>query len=422
LDEIQSSIYHDFVSSTVMSLVVDTSDEDSDDVDERHERTLFQVTLCSSLENTRYLFRDDVYRSDVRRGNEPAWMRILRGEMYNEEEFLRFFRIPKALFLHFADLLKDSPVFAADKKQRKHYSHYLHLMVMLKYFGSEGGACSATVVKDGLGIGKGTVMNYVDRSVSAVLQFRNRSIFWPGPEERQAISNRIRDSFMFPKVVGTVDGTHLGLSTRPVCHGEDYFSRKSNYAVVAMVVNDDKRRIRYLNIGWPASVHDERVYSNCSLSLAPNDFFSAGEYLLGDSAFSNRSTLVPAFKKLANTIELPVEKKHFNTLLASVRVLSEHTIGIWKGRFPWLRSIPIRITGERSMQRLIRYVTATAMLHNFFVQHNPPPSWIVEEDRDDEFLAELEEHISEDMTDEQGSRGDRRSEVMNYLRELIDFH
>jgi hypothetical protein len=105
--------------------------------------------------------------------------------------------------------------------------------------------------------------------------------------------------------------------------------------------------IRYLNIGWPASVHDKRVFSNCSLSLAPNDFFSAGEYLLGDSAFSNRSTVVPAFKKLGNTIELPLEKKHFDTLLASARVLSEHTIGIWKGRFPWLRSIPIRILNDR---------------------------------------------------------------------------
>jgi hypothetical protein len=180
-------------------------------------------------------------------------------------------------------------------------------MVMLKYFGSQGGACSATVVKDGLSIGKGSVMNYVDRSVSAVLQFRNRRIFWPEPEERQAISNRIRDIFMFPEVVETVDGTHLGLSTRPVCHGENCFSRKSNYAIVAMVVNDDKRLIRYLNIGWPASVHDEQVFSNCSLSLAPNDFFSAGEYLLGDSAFSNRSSVVPAFKKLANTILLLFE-------------------------------------------------------------------------------------------------------------------
>jgi hypothetical protein len=64
-----------------MSLVVDTSDEDSDDNDEHHERTWFQVTLCSSLENTRYLFRDDVYRSDVMCGGEPAWMRILRGEI-----------------------------------------------------------------------------------------------------------------------------------------------------------------------------------------------------------------------------------------------------------------------------------------------------------------------------------------------------
>jgi hypothetical protein len=54
------------------------------------------------------------------------------------------------------------------------------------------------------------------------------------------------------------------------------------------------------------------------LLLALNDFFSAGEYLLGDSAFSNRATMVLAFKKLGNTIELLQEKKHFNTLLASV--------------------------------------------------------------------------------------------------------
>jgi hypothetical protein len=71
------------------------------------------------------------------------------------------------------------------------------------------------------------------------------------------------------------------------------------------------------------------VFSNCALLLAPNDFFSAGKYLLADSAFSNRATMVPAFKKLGNTIELPQEKKNFNTLLASVRVLSEHTIGIF---------------------------------------------------------------------------------------------
>jgi hypothetical protein len=38
-------------------------------------------------------------------------------------------------------------------------------MFMLKYFGSQGGICLSTVVKDGLGIGKGSVMNYVNQSV-----------------------------------------------------------------------------------------------------------------------------------------------------------------------------------------------------------------------------------------------------------------
>ena len=89
-------------------------------------------------------------------------------------------------------------------------------------------------------------------------------------------------------MVGTVDGTHLGLAMKPSLHGEDYFTQKSRYAVVAMVVNDDKRRIRYLNVGWPASVHDERVWSNTLIARHHERFFSPGEYLLGDSAFSNR--------------------------------------------------------------------------------------------------------------------------------------
>jgi hypothetical protein len=74
-----------------MSLVVDTSDEDSDDDDERHDRTWFQVTLCSSLENTHYLFHDDVYQSDVRHGGDPAWMRILRGRCIKRRSFYDFF-------------------------------------------------------------------------------------------------------------------------------------------------------------------------------------------------------------------------------------------------------------------------------------------------------------------------------------------
>jgi hypothetical protein len=45
-------------------------------------------------------------------------------------------------------------------------------------------------------------------------------------------------------MVGTVDGPHLDLAFKPSLNGEEYFTWKSQYAVVAMVVNDDKKRIR----------------------------------------------------------------------------------------------------------------------------------------------------------------------------------
>jgi hypothetical protein len=69
---------------------------------------------------------------------------------------------------------------------------------------------------------------------------------------------------------------------------------------------------------------------------------------------------------------------------------------------------------------LIRYVTATAILHNFFVQHNPPASWIEPEDRDDDrFLNELN-YLTPNLNKAAGERGVRRGRVLNYLRELVD--
>jgi hypothetical protein len=59
-----------------------------------------------------------------------------------------------------------------------------------------------------------------------------------------------------------VEGTHLGLQETPSLHGEDYLTQKSEYAIVAMVVCNGKRRICYLNVGWPASMYDQGVWKN----------------------------------------------------------------------------------------------------------------------------------------------------------------
>jgi hypothetical protein len=56
---------------------------------------------------------------------------------------------------------------------------------------------------------------------------------------------------------------------------------------------------------------------------------SPQEYLLRDSAFTATSFLVPAYKKYGGRVQL----------LPGARCQVEHTIGIWKGWFPFLREI-----------------------------------------------------------------------------------
>jgi hypothetical protein len=48
-------------------------------------------------------------------------------------------------------------------------------------------------------------------------------------------------------------------------------------------------------------------------------------------------------------------------------VSSKHTIGILKGRFPFLWSIWMWLMGMRSFTKILWYVTVCIVLHNFLI-------------------------------------------------------
>ena len=100
-------------------------------------------------------------------------------------------------------------------------------------------------------------------------------------------------------------------------------------------------RIMWIEVGWPGSVHDNRVWSNSEIYLGRDKYFYHKEYLLGDSAFSTSAVMIPAFKNGHNR-SLSEEKRFFNTKLAKVRIKSEHCIGLLKARFQWLRGFWIQ--------------------------------------------------------------------------------
>jgi len=150
------------------------------------------------------------------------------------------------------------------------------------------------------------------------------------------------------------DGTLFPLAFEPETDdAPDYKGRKHTYTLTVMIICDCDQKIRYHHSGYPRSAHNNRVCRNMDLCQNSKNFFSKNEFNLGDSAFSNSPFMVSSFKKQSGE-EIPEEHERFNKLLSKVRMRSEHTIGILKGCFPWLRSIRMKITTKkRSLCRIL---------------------------------------------------------------------
>ena len=188
-------------------------------------------------------------------------------------------------------------------------------------------------------MGYGTADLYRRRVTTAIRGLRSEYIQWPNGREREQISTAIKDKFDFPHCVGIADGTLFPLAFEP--HTEDapdYSGRKYGYSLTVMIICDHQRRIGHYLAGYPGSAHDNRVFKATKMSMEPKKYFDPMQYLIGDSAFENQPFMVSAFKKPKGTT-LPKNHEKFNEKMARLRIISEHCIGMLKGRFPWLRSI-----------------------------------------------------------------------------------
>jgi hypothetical protein len=55
---------------------------------------------------------------------------------------------------------------------------------------------------------------------------------------------------------------HLVFSTRLENCGEEYYTRKGQYAISALTSIDDKKHICYASVGWPDSIYGSHIWSN----------------------------------------------------------------------------------------------------------------------------------------------------------------
>ncbi len=319
--------------------------------------------------------------------------------------------------------IESNAVFDEGARGPKQIPVKYQLMVLLHFLGREGETNDSQ--RQMFRTGSGANQFYRDRVVRALNDLRREYVQWPNEEERREIASRIEKSFHFPNCIGLMDGTLLPLAFQPASDDyADYHGRKFPYSLTVLVINDDRRRIRAYLSGYPGSTHDNRLWRNIRQNKNPAKYFSTQEYILCDTAFEPSDICVPAYKTDAGFHQSP-EKIKFNNALSRRRVITEHTMGLWKGRFPWLRSIRMRITNNPiSLKKILKYVSATVVLHNMIIE-------IAEDDNDDESLPWdiNDEEISEigdttrvperDLLDypvPPGSLpGTRREQLMNYI-------
>lgn len=143
---------------------------------------------------------------------------------------------------------------------------------------------------------------------------------------------------------------------------------------------DQKKRFLDVEIGWPGSVADSRVFENSYLSrnyeavlaelgttpLAAGDDGAEENipaFILGDSAYRNSRHLVTTFKVTECNADDAVS--HLNARLSKARYIVENAFGLLKGRFQIFEK-PLRCAiGD--VPFAVHLIASICVLHNFLL-------------------------------------------------------
>jgi hypothetical protein len=110
------------------------------------------------------------------------------------------------------------------------------------------------------------IENYTNQCLYVIASLDSKYVQWPSAEERQRYCRNSPYTF-FDGTVGLVDGTIFPLALAPTQHKEDYWMRKSVYAINSLIVCNRHHRIIYALHGWCGSAHDQSVFKDCKVCI-----------------------------------------------------------------------------------------------------------------------------------------------------------
>ncbi|KAL5574421.1 hypothetical protein UlMin_016120 [Ulmus minor] len=196
----------------------------------------------------------------------------------------------------------------------------------------------------------------------------------------------------FQGCVGAIDGTHVSACVGGA-RADKFRGRKGDTTWNVLAACDFDLKFTYMLSGWEGSAHDARVLEHV-ISEPQNGFPfpPPGKYYLVDSGYANRGCFLAPYRgtnyHLRDRRRLGGDRKkeQFNYRHASLRNAIERTFGIWKRRFPILRSMH-----QFPLDKQAMIPVACAVLHNF-IRMDP--------------ASVAQDHVSGDEDDDDASSED----------------
>ncbi|XP_045118684.1 protein ALP1-like isoform X1 [Portunus trituberculatus] len=222
------------------------------------------------------------------------------------------------------------------------------------------------------GLSESTVFSSVQLFINIICNVGYNYIKWPTMTEAKENSTKFKFMAGFPGVVGALDGCHIQIKA-PTEAQADYINRTNRHSVNLMAVCNSELLFTFIDVGFPGSAHDSRVFKNTELysvmSNSPlNIFPSINYHIIGDSAFQRSDHLLTPFR---DTGRLTQQQKNFNRKLSQTRHVIENAFGYLKGRFRRLKYV------DADIDRIPKIIKAACILHNITLQNPEEESILI---------------------------------------------
>lgn len=290
------------------------------------------------------------------------------------------FRMNEVSFVELCDLLRND-LTKQDTVMRKSLTVEKQVGMFLYYISDEGRLMKTA---NAFGTAKSTTSKVVRKVAHAISLRLSHLIKLPATEmDVKELCARYKDMHGFPQCIGSVDGTHI-LIKKPLLHPTDYIDRKSTFSLNIQALCDYKYCFMDVEVRWPGSVHDARVFTNSYLNAALHDNIippcpahilpdepPVRVCILGDPAYPLMPYLMKEFSAGGRT----PQEQYYGYRLSSARMTIECAFGRLKGRFGCLRRVM-----DVNIDELPELILSCFILHNFCeMRHNPVPPADIEE-------------------------------------------